>query len=136
MVRVGDLGGMRMWRTLAFGLALIAISSQMKQLHAETCPEQVSREIAEMRKQQAELRSGPYENGPIQELGQCTRQAVQLGLAFAARGPASEQQAAKEEAANCLQLRIKSARHQLILPPARRRHRARSRHEGPGRADA
>jgi len=97
-----------MRRTLAFGLALIAITSQVKQLHAETCPEQVSREIAEMRKQQAELRSGPYENGPIQELGQCTRQAVRLGLAFAVPGPASEQQAAKEEAANCLQLRIEA----------------------------
>jgi hypothetical protein len=96
-----------MWRTLAFGLALIGISAQVK-LHAETCPEQVSREIAEMRKQQAELRSGPYENGPIQELGQCTRQALQLGLTFAARGPASERQAAKEEAANCLALRIEA----------------------------
>jgi hypothetical protein len=97
-----------MRRTLAFGLALIAIASQVKQLHAETCPEQVSREIAEMRKQQVELRSGPYESGPIQELGQCTRQALLLGLTFAARGPASEQQAAKEEAANCLQLRIEA----------------------------
>jgi hypothetical protein len=99
-----------MWRTLAFGLALIGISAQVK-LHAETCPEQVSREIAEMRKQQDALRSGPYENGPIQELGQCTRQALQLGLTFAARGPASERQAAKEEAANCLALRIEAISH-------------------------
>lgn len=89
-----------LWPALIVGIAWAVAG------HAETCQKQVDDEISAMRKQQDVLRSGPYENGPIQELGQCTRQAIRLGVAFGARGPGSEQQAAKEELANCLQLRI------------------------------
>jgi len=89
-----------LWPALVVGVATATA------VHAETCDDQVRREISEMRRQQTELRSQPYEDGPIQELGQCTQQAVRLGLAFAARGPASEKTAANEELANCLQLRI------------------------------
>jgi hypothetical protein len=91
-----------MWAA-TFALAVAASAAVRAD---ETCPEQVSREVAEMRKLQAALRSGPYENGPIQELGKCTQRALKHGLTMAVRGPASAAQAAREEAANCLALKI------------------------------